>query len=84
VANLFQNGPAQNAKEIEQKAAARQSRNHNIDAGANTTILVFALRDAKKRRGSKNLNPTLRYSATSAREIFVASREIGCQQCKDR
>jgi hypothetical protein len=74
---------AKNTKEIKQKLTKRQSRNHNIDAGA-TPRYWFRAEDAEERRGSKNLNPTLRYSATSARETFVALREIGCQQCKDR
>ena len=68
--------------QTEDRKAAEPQLQHRC--GVPTLRYWFRAEDAEERRGSKNLNPTLRYSATSAREILVALHEIGCQQCKDR
>ena len=59
-------------RSLEQKVAERQSRRH-IDAGP-TPRYWFRAEVAEERRGNKNLNPTLRYSATSSFAKATARR----------
>jgi hypothetical protein len=55
-------------RKLEQKGTTRQSRNHNIDAGANTTDIGFALRTLRNTaRRSRNQTPASPTSPASER-----------------